>query len=65
MISPDVKAAVMRLERGRSGFFDDPDAIRSLVAMASFTPAAPAPPSPAAFKGGGSFGSEGATGSSQ
>lgn len=55
----------------REGFTADPlfdntnrtDAIRSVVAMASFTPGAQAPPSSPAFKGaGGSFGGGGATG---
>lgn len=54
----------------RDGFTADPlfdntnrtDAIKSVVAMASFTPAAQAAPSQAAFKGGGgSFGGGGAT----
>lgn len=54
----------------RDGFTADPlfdhtnrtDAIRSVVAMASFTPAAQAPSSPPGFKGGGgSFGGGGAT----
>ena len=55
----------------RGGFTADPlfdntnrtEAIRSVVAMASFTPAAEAPPSGRAFEGGGgSFGGGGATG---
>jgi hypothetical protein len=58
----------------RSGFTADPlldntnraDAIKSVVAIASFTPAAQAPPAQAAFKGeGGGFGGGGATGSFQ
>ena len=59
-------------ERGeRGGYTADPlfdntnraDAIKSVVAMASFTPAAQAPPPETGFKGGGgSFGGGGATG---
>ncbi len=58
----------------RSGFTADPlfdntnrtDAIKSVVAMASFTPAAQDPPAQAAFRGeGGGFGGGGATGSFQ
>lgn len=70
-----VRRWLRRGDKGeRAGFTADPlfdntnrtEAIRSVVAMASFTPAAQAPASRPAFEGGGGgFGGGGATGSYQ